>query len=572
LQEIVIKIKGRELKMKRKKRKIVFLTLSISICFIISWVLGLNVRISSAASSQPWKNDRSPYTVKWYVNYDWYTKKWDTKNCLLDRYITQETGITIDILTGNNDKFNAMLASGQLPEVITCARYAVQRYELEESGLLWSIDDLAKKYAPELYEYIPDSMRKMFANEKDGKLYGIVNYFYAPEHMQPIYNKEMYPPNHNELKARKDIMDKLGIKPSDFNTKEGTIKALRKVRDAKIVYNGFQMIPALYIFGDIVEFFAAPREDAKGNYVYVNHTAEALEAAKFLNQLYREKLLPEENLTINDEQRRQMIGRGQVFSWSGSLWDNYIGDLNKMDQKAYPIPVGPLRNSKGSVPTLRPSPSDGWTITMITKKAKKPHRIIWLFDFLYRVRDNHINVIVGPYKYAWVWSKDKKHYELTKQYIDDYNKNRTLADKKYKNGGFDWLVDWLVYYPTVPPASKDSKSYLADKAKQDSNAYFGQYVYNDLPFCNINPPAGSDLAAINSKVGQIATEYVAYMIKAKNEKEVERYFKEMIAKQKQVGFDKLYKYWNEQFQKNKRKLGIKKAWPLKYGSFTEYLK
>lgn len=97
-------------------------------------------------------------------------------------------------------------------------------------------------------------------------------------------------------------------------------------------------------------------------------------------------------------------------------------------------------------------------------------------------------------------------------------------------------------------------------------------MYNDLPFANINPRSGTDLAAINQKINDIQSEYIAYMVKAKSDKEVEKYFNEMIAKKKAAGYDKLYKYWDQQFKKNKQKLGIKKAWPLKYGSFTEYLK
>jgi len=97
-------------------------------------------------------------------------------------------------------------------------------------------------------------------------------------------------------------------------------------------------------------------------------------------------------------------------------------------------------------------------------------------------------------------------------------------------------------------------------------------MYNDLPFTNIDPRVGTDLAAIRQKVDDLLDEYTAYMVKAKSEKDVEKYFNEMIAKQKQAGFDKLYKYWDQQFKKNKQKFGIKKAWPLKYGSFNQYLK
>lgn len=420
----------------RKKRKVI-LSLVAMFVFTISIIVPTILYVNAASSKPSWKIDTSPYQINWYVNYDWYTRKWDPKNVLLDKYITQETGITIKFTVGNDDKFNAMLAAGQLPEVITCDRYASQKYELEESGLIWSVDDLAKKYAPNLYKSLPSSMRKIHGNEKDGKLYGIVNYFYAPEQMKPQMIKEISQICHNEMKARKDIMDKLGIKPSDFTTKAGTLKVLRKVRDANIVYNGFKVIPAFYHYTNLVEFFAPPREDAKGNYVDPNHTKEALECLKFLNQLYREKLLPVETLTLNDEQVRQKIARGEVFSFTGHLYDNtdaLVNALYNIDKRAYCVAVGPIRGDSGKSPTLRPSPSDGWTITMITKKARKPERIIRFFEFMYTVPDNQIASWFGPKDIAWKWDKDKVHFVYTDQYLKDFEKDANAAARKYLGG------------------------------------------------------------------------------------------------------------------------------------------
>ncbi|MFY9177103.1 MAG: extracellular solute-binding protein [Caldicoprobacterales bacterium] len=501
-----------------------------------------------------WMKDTSPVTLTWFVNQDYYTKQWDVDNCLLDKYITEQTGVTVEINSGTNEKLNAIIASGTLPDVITAEYSLSQVQELQEAGLIWAIDDLIEEYNPSFV--VPESMKRWHGNENDGKLYGIVSYFYADEHMQDGPMLEV----HNELKARKDIMDQLDIKPDDFLTKEGTLEALRKVRDAKVTYNGFDVVPAYFQYNHIVEFFAAPKEDKDGNYLDAFHQPEALEAAKFLNQLYRENLMPEDVLTMNTQMLRERIARGEVFSFTGHLYDStdsLMNALYNIDKTAYNVHVGPLHNDNNDDPVLGVSPLAGWTISMITKQTEHPDRAIYLFDFLYSGDDIHITTWYGPEGEAWEWEDESKtKYKMTDQYLADFEEDPSAAAAKYTNGGFEWLANWIPIRKGMPVPTE---THL--KAGYDSDMYFSQWGLYDLPFTGINPQGGTDLAGVAARVDEIQLEYVAKMVTASSEEEVEAFFNEMIQKKKEVGYDELHNYRNEQFQKNKEKLGLDFAWP-----------
>ena len=135
--------------------------------------------IKGEGPSYTW--DTSPVEISAYVGLEGYGYKWDT-NIACMKHLTDTTGVSLKIQSGNNERLNAMVATGKLPDIIVLNDVNNPiRHQLEEKGMVWDFDTLIEKYAPDMK--IPESMHTWYQYE-DGKLYGYPSYFGAVEDME----------------------------------------------------------------------------------------------------------------------------------------------------------------------------------------------------------------------------------------------------------------------------------------------------------------------------------------------------------------------------------------------------
>ncbi|MFB9328012.1 hypothetical protein ACFFSY_18965 [Paenibacillus aurantiacus] len=490
--------------------------------------------------------EKSPIKIKWFVDGDWYKKQWDAENVLVDKMVTDATGISIEFTSGNDEKLSAMIAAGDIPDVVTMWNVIPQRTVLEKSGLVAPLDELIKKYAPD-YQ-VPQSAQDWYRNE-DGHFYGIPNFFYASEQMQEGVDTLA---THVDMVARKDIMDQLGIKGEDFTTKQGTIDALKKVKDAGVEYNGFKMIPSYFDLYNLMEMFGASPEAKDGSWQDKMHTPEALEAIKFLNQLYTQGLLPEDSLTLTDDQKKEKVNAGSVFAKMNSLltWDA----LYQHDNNATYVPVGPITGDAGNEMHFTPSAMSGWTLSMISSKSKYQDRIISLFQYL-STDEMSLNLYYGPKDIAWVYDENGK-VKFTEQRVKDFAADPDGAKLKYGNDSFGWLLNWIPIKRTWPAPTNPF-----EKLTVEHDQFFEKYAYNDLAFEATTVQGGTKESGIEAKITDYRTKMQAKMILAKDSAEIDALYKEMLAQEDKLGFQELYDYKNKAFQAAKEKLGLKFAWP-----------
>lgn len=502
-----------------------------------------------------WTWDTTPVKLTWFVDQDWYKKTWDIQNCLLDKKITEETGVTIEITSGNGDKFNALIASDSLPDIVSTWIGSSQRQVLEKNKMVLPFNELVANYAPDFK--VPQSMQDWFRNE-DGNYYGYVNYFYAPEEMQ----EGNYYVTHNNFRIRKDIADKLGIKVSDFDTKEGTLEALRKVRDSKIQYNGLDIIPFYPCAGTrdllldvqyLAQQFGAAYEDAEGNWLDWRMQPETLEALKFYNTLYHEELMPTDAVTLKIEQKGAKVANGSVFMIQGRQVENQWNELESRDENAVYLLVGPIRGDEGKTPYLTTSGLTGWTMTMITKNAKRPDRAVRFLNYMTQP-ENILQTWWGPE--GATWDMVDGHVVIKPEVEEEYKKDWAAANLKYGDKTFEWLVSWLPIQRTYPIATKQ---YVIDNEKYEKEVY-GKYVFDDKCFSDITVEAGTEEAGIYEKLNTYWISQVAKIIVA-DPGDVTMMYHEAVEKSKELGWQKFYDATNARFKWNKAKLGIEFAYP-----------
>ncbi|MCJ8009828.1 extracellular solute-binding protein [Lederbergia wuyishanensis] len=500
---------------------------------------------SNEANSQD--GEGKPTEVEWFIAADWYNRNWDPVNNALDKLITENTGLTFKITTGNEEKLSAMIASNQLPDMITVGNSAPQRKMLENSGMLAPLDELIKEYAPS-YD-VPQSMQDWFRNE-DGHFYGFVNFFYPEEKMQ---EGDAFS-THTAMYARADIMEQLGIKQEDFETKEGTIAALKKVKEANLEYNGFKVIPAYFSTSDIAQFFGAGKvEDEEGN--LIKRSEANLEAIKFLNELYREGLLPEDSVTLTEDQIGEKVAAGAVFAFTGGRVASKTRALPEADPNASFTPIGPIKGDhfNGDLYIL-PNSLSGWTMTSINANSKYKEKIVKAFEFL-SSDEMSINAKYGPKGITWDYDEQGNvQYlpDVKKEVDEDYEK----AKLKYGMDTFEWFMTWLPIARTMPEPKTPYEKYI-----KEGSEHFDSFSYNALAYEATRIEGGTPESSIKVKVDDFTGKAVAEMILAKSGADVDKKYEKMIKDQEKLGFEKLYEYQNKEFKEAKERLGVKYIWP-----------
>jgi putative aldouronate transport system substrate-binding protein len=505
--------------------------------------------VQASADNPSWGQDKTPYTVTWFVSFDWYGKVFNPQVNLWDKALVDNSGISIEFSAGNYEKLNMLIATNALPDVVTMDAVASQRNLLEDGGVLLDLEDLAAKYAPDLY--IPQSMKDWY-RAGDGKWYSIANFYYGPERTNPAYGG--YYATHQLNYARQDILDQIGMKLSDLETKAGFLSALRAVRDKKIQYNGRTVIP--YVGGTpeyLAPQFGATLEDANGNLVNIRRTPEFLEALLFLNTCYNEKLITDEQFTENSTQRDTRVAAGYFFAYTGwTAVEHPRKSLYSADPNAKIFYAGVMKGDSGNQPILEGVNCGGWTTTSITKNARNSAKCIQLLAYLSTEKDT----LDSRYGYNGYDIRNGKAYQK-KSVADELTANYDAATAKYMSD-VGWLQDWNIIQKYKPRDLNDLY-YDIDHYDQERDTRYP--IYDNKAFVFVNPPDGTDLAVIKVKIDDYWTQAVPRIIMAANANECRRLYNEAIAQAESLGWKELEAYQNTEFKKNKVKLGQTRAWP-----------
>ncbi len=498
--------------------------------------------ITGEGPSYTW--DKSPVEITAYVGLEGYGYKWDT-NIVSMKHLTDTTGVSLKIQSGNNERLNAMVATGKLPDIIVLNDVNNPiRHQLEEKNMVWDFDTLIEKYAPEMT--IPESMHTWYEYE-DGKLYGYPSYFGAVEDMEKYPDVVKYE-YHNKFIVRKDLCDHLGIGLDEFSTKDGFIAALKKVKDARITVSGSVVAPVYFYTVPhplrIAQLFGMALEDEKGDWVEVRKHKKYKEAILFINRMYREGLIPEDAWTATADTVDSKLNNGAVFSLFDKSSCGNLVELSRVKKDASFVAVDPPKSDDGAKPAITAVSTSGWTWLAIPKTTKIPDRVI---RFLYYMTTdegqllNYYGVKGVTYEFD-----ENGRVKYTKEAEKLILNDRNAAANKYGFGYFSWMFNWSTYQRFNPIFNTPNA--IADRQIND---YYRDYVYDARCAELVEPESGSDLLALQTKIDTYWNQEEAKMMRASSEKEAEKLYDAAIKKIEKMGLDKIYKYKNDKFHDNK---------------------
>ncbi len=540
--------------------------------------------------------DNNNMTIDWYVD----VSSWPipAENDVL-RKIKEETGISIRFSTPVQDdgqKLATMIAGGDLPDVISVPSGKTQTLaSLAQQGYVYDINTLADKWAPTLYDHLPEDVMDWWAYGNN-KTYGVPNHYYsyedvpADEQLQPnggmMVRKDLFDAWQQVAQARADEEGMISYTALDGSTKkvewQGYITTPEGFKEAAVWAmtnhygtgkGGITTALQLSQFTDqgnsslewLAQFFAIPFETRDGKYEYRFTQKEYAEMLYYVNDLVTTRangntLISRDNFSQSYDGVGGVIAGGKAFATLATPQDYQMHFATAKDS-GYEYVSMYITNSQGDAPVLADIRGYGYLMNMITTNCKRPDLVIKLFDFLTSDEGQRL-ICFGVEGSTWQWADaEKTQIAYTDEYLE------LKADKGSTVAGFGLMtMDLLInyqFYDNVQPRTNNGKTeseLFRVNLKRPLTIY--SYDYNATHFVvdatnERFQDYNNALARINALIGQQTTK----ILQASSRKDAERIYNQTLELLEKRNLALVVELNSAAYQKTKEKLGITVAWP-----------
>lgn len=490
-----------------------------------------------------------PVTLDWYINYTWYATPWGG-NVVSDK-ITEETGVNINFITpmgSAEEKFNALISSDSLPDIITLGWWENQVDEMISKDMVYALNELADQYDAYFWDVTDPEVVSWYTRE-DGNLYCYPNSSYQPSDYET--NEEIS--SNQTFLVRKDIYEALGS--PDMTTPEGFSDAVKRAADLFPEVEGYPLIPiGAHVFDNtgcvsfdqyLQNFLAVPYE--KDGEFYDRYTdPEYIMWLKTFRELGAEGYLREDIFIDQRTQMEEKLERGQYFCMlfqRTDMADQQIALYAKNSEMIYMAVDGP-QNSKGEDHVLPGAGINGWTVTFISKNCEHPDRAIQLFSYLIS-DEGQMAVYLGVegITYDMTDGKPVVREEVTRL----LNTDRNAYNQKYGADNAYWMF-------------QDNARQL--EWRQQSNPPNGQLEEWTYPYSHylaqyeINFDANSEAGNADVAIKKLWSRTLPALLLASTEEEFDQILEEFVEEREKLGFAMVMEESTRQIKENKEKLGI----------------
>lgn len=495
-----------------------------------------------------WEKDKDhPAKLKWYVNFDWYAQPgWGVDT--VTRKIKEDMNIDVEFISGNDEKLNTMMASGNLPDIMTFDKNLTIAQDAPKFAL--PLNKLAEKYDPYFLKEAAKEETLQWYTKEDGNIYGYPSF--------SVTEKDYKDGNtvaDQVFIVRKDIYEAIGS--PDMSTPKGFIDALEKAKKATPeASDGSSMITlgmtALDIAnggdgamgGTLQDFLAIPvSKDGKWN----DRDADPEYAAwlEVLRQAYQEGFITDEQFSDNDNTMKEKLAQGKYFAYMHSNTkglNEFMSDNNKRDASQGYIAIDGPKNSKGDKSTFTGGSIGGWTNTFITKKTEEPQKAMELITYLTSKYGNMVTTFgIEGETYDLVDGKVK----YSKETEDLKNSDIAKFDKTVGLGSY-WFTTDSAYTLSMGEEPATSIRQMVDWASDKMEPRF--------EIEDIDPTPGTSLARNLTTINTNRVQAIVKVFEAKTEKEGKEIWDAFLTSRDNDNFEAITKERNKNMEENINRL------------------
>lgn len=512
-------------------------------------VLALDACAVQEEQPAPGQTRQEPITLDWYVNYTWYSTPWGGN--LVSDTITEETGIAVNFISpiGNEEeKFNAMISSDTLPDIITLGWWENAVDMMIDKNMVYALNELADRYDAFFWEAADPDIVSWYTRE-DGNIYCYPNSSYVPADYE---NYENIGSNQTFL-VRKDIYEALGS--PDMTTPEGFSDAVRRAAELFPEVDGYPLIPigahsftstGCVSFDQYLQNFLAIPFEKDGQYYDRYTDPDYLIWLKTFRELGAEGYLKDDIFIDQRTQMDEKLARGQYFCMIYQRTD--IADQQSTLYAEHPeriyIAVDGPKNAAGDDPVLPGAGINGWTVTLISRNCEYPDRAISLFSYLMSDYGQKLIYLgVEGATYDMVDGKPVVREEVRQLLQTD----RAAYNQLYGADDTYWMfqdnarqLEWR-----QPPAEPNGQP---EEWTYPYSHYLAQY--------EISFERNTEVGDADVKIKELWSKTLPALLLASSEEEFDRVFADFLEKREQLGYSMVLEESTRQMNETKKRLGI----------------
>jgi putative aldouronate transport system substrate-binding protein len=265
-----------------------------------------------------------------------------------------------------------------------------------------------------------------------------------------------------------------------------------------------------------------------------------------MNKLYKDGLIDKE-LFIKKSEQLQKDFATRVFVVPGRYWDTSAAtqSLTKQfgEEKTYFYAMDPMK----AVPKVEYPGENrmGWTITLITKKAKNPEALIKFIRYMWN-RDGNLLMNYGKEGVDYKLVDEKSVLRISPDgNLNEYRIKKGILQLSFFK--YDWLKEAL---PDTPAMKQQMEMRaLIDKSAKDWTAI----TYK------MEPDPTTAEGTVATRIKEIAKTAMPRIILADSEEKAVSLYQEMLANMEKSGLKQLEDYYSKQYKKNVEKFGAEYA-------------
>jgi putative aldouronate transport system substrate-binding protein len=435
------------------------------------------------------------------------------------------------------EEVNLMVASGDIPDLIAVEYNSAAWAVLSESALVVDLMPLIRKNSPEFYDYMGEGYWNFYKSNSG------VNNFYV--------NWAFYPNAASKYSAiggwnlalhqRTDIFEAMG-KP-DLSTPQKLLQHLIAVRDRypnvkpflsrpsttlPFTHNntvGLQFIAAMF---GIEAYYEAPNGSISGAYTDPRYP----ELIKFLNALYRERILTREDLAGTRETFLANYDQG-----------NFYMSVHGVSELRYPPKGNPdvTYQAAQAFDTTAGTQQAGIAgyATFVSRKCRYPDEAVKLMAYLAMQEGDRLNQ----------WGQEGVDYEWNDKgspvYTDWYLEQTAKSDTDYNmgRGQFMWSMNWADHeWVALNVPSELPYMRRVRDAYQD-------YFFARLNFLSLNPSGNIPESITFQQCKDYWDQAIPQIIMANSEAEALTQFNALRSTLTSMGMPSVERYWTDKSNK-----------------------
>ncbi|MGL4737684.1 MAG: extracellular solute-binding protein [Cellulosilyticaceae bacterium] len=318
----------------------------------------------------------------------------DQEDTTLIDEIEKQLGVDLQGINLDNEKFNLLLASGDLPDILMM--YPEHLEQVLQAGYAVPLDGYLEEYGKNIsqFEFRNNLMREKYSNGT-GKLY-----FHTPSSGVELPNgpTELY----YGYKVRWDLYKEIGM-PTISNDQE-FIDALKKMKTIYPVTETGEPVYAMSVYNDMgihgwsiramtcygykqasignLHYVIDVRtNDVVNNFVDYEGNSPFWIDMKFYNTLYREGLLDPDAFITKGEDMIEKADKGQYLS-DGSGW--YLGNFYSNNREKDPDTMKGYMTLPAEAGWYGSDFRSGWVnkLYFVTSECENPEKAVAFLDFL----------------------------------------------------------------------------------------------------------------------------------------------------------------------------------------------